>query len=292
MQRGGLRSPWEPRSEPRFSPKVGIERRKGHSMRKLFAISVLLNLALVGGASWKGLIAHVPGGGGGTIGNGGVNRDGTIERDAVYPLSTVLIHGLASKPVERRGSRLPATGQTKCYDAAGAEIDCASPDFPGQDGFYQSGCPNERRFFDNQDGTVTDNCTGLMWQKDTGDIFSSWQDALRYCGDLDLAGHADWRLPNVRELQSIVDYGRAFPAIDPLFSAVEGWYWSSSSYVGAPENAWGIEIGAGGGGVSYWGGASKTGLGGYVRAVRNHTTHRWHAAQQDTAASAAQSASM
>jgi len=45
--------------------------------------------------------------------------------------------------------RLAATGQTKCYDAAGAEIDCASADFPGQDGFYQVGCPSAGRFVDN-----------------------------------------------------------------------------------------------------------------------------------------------
>ena len=41
---------------------------------------------------------------------------------------------------------------------------------PGQDGFYQTGCAPDHRFVDNGDGTVTDNCTGLMWQKDTADV--------------------------------------------------------------------------------------------------------------------------
>ena len=52
----------------------------------------------------------------------------------------------------------------------------------------------------------------------------NWEDALAYAEDLDLAGYRDWRLPNAKELQSIVDYTRSpdttsSAAIDPLFSA-------------------------------------------------------------------------
>jgi hypothetical protein len=64
---------------------------------------------------------------------------------------------------------LPATGQTTCYDDLGAEIPCDDPRFPGQDGFHQAGCRPEDRFIDHGDGTVTDLCTGLMWQQDTAD---------------------------------------------------------------------------------------------------------------------------
>ena len=65
-------------------------------------------------------------------------------------------------------------------------------------------------FTDNGDDTVTDEATGLMWQQANGsegsDLQFSWRDALGYCEDLSLAGHDDWRLPDVKELQSIVEY--------------------------------------------------------------------------------------
>jgi len=133
---------------------------------------------------------------------------------------------------------LPATGQTQCYDRFGNVIACGSADYPGQDGFYQAGCPTAGRFTDNGDGTVTDNRTGLMWQKKTALGTYMWQEALKYCENLSLAGHDDWRLPNVRELQSIVDYGRRNPSIDPVFGAVPLSYWSASSCVAEPQYAW------------------------------------------------------
>ena len=148
------------------------------------------------------------------------------------------------------GGSLPATGQTRCYNTSGAVIPCSSADWPGQDGFYQTGCSMQDRFVDNDDGTVTDLCTGLMWQKDTADVDGdgqittadrlSWQNALLYCHSLELAGYTDWRLPNVRELQSIVDYGRSEPALNPVFgtaSSPHWWYGSSSSIPVTPDVA-------------------------------------------------------
>ena len=61
------------------------------------------------------------------------------------------------------------------------------------------------KFKDNGDGTVTDSATGLMWQKGYAKGLN-WEDALRYAENLELAGHSDWRLPDIKELQSIVDY--------------------------------------------------------------------------------------
>jgi hypothetical protein len=160
------------------------------------------------------------------------------------------------------GGALPATGQTKCYDAE-LEIACGSTDWPGQDGFYTVGCSSEGRFSDNADGTVTDHCTGLMWQKETDPGTYTWQQALQYCEGLSLAGHSDWRLPNVRELQSIVDYGRDNPSIDPVFGAVSHWYWSSSTYVFYPGSAWVVYFYDGHVSSGYKGDS------GYVRAVRS-----------------------
>lgn len=60
-------------------------------------------------------------------------------------------------------------------------------------------------FHDNGDGTVTDRATGLMWQKGYG-AGLNWSEALQYAENSTLAGYADWRLPDIKELQSIVDY--------------------------------------------------------------------------------------
>ncbi|MGQ1891509.1 Lcl C-terminal domain-containing protein [Thermophagus sp. OGC60D27] len=103
-------------------------------------------------------------------------------------------------------------------------------------------------FTDNGDGTITDNSTGLMWaQNDSGEAMD-WEDALAYAENSDLAGYTDWRLPNVKELQSIVDYSyspsatdasKVGPAIDPVFSCTPitneagdsdyGYYWTGTS---------------------------------------------------------------
>ena len=188
------------------------------------------------------------------------------------PRSYLFTEGREIEPVAcSSGGVLPATGQTKCYMGVNpwAEVDCASAEFPGQDAFYQKGCPTEGRFVDNGDGTVTDNCTGLTWQQETADIPGdddnrvTWAEALRYCEDLEFAGHDDWRLPNVRELQSIVDYGRYNPAIDPVFSAESSWYWSSSSFVDFTRVAWRVSFN-----VGYVAHGDKLHDAHYVRAVR------------------------
>ena len=68
-------------------------------------------------------------------------------------------------------------------------------------------------FTDNGDGTVTDSATGLMWQQaDMSGL--DWEDALAYADTLTVGGYDDWRLPNVKELQSIVDYTHAPSAVD------------------------------------------------------------------------------
>jgi len=101
-------------------------------------------------------------------------------------------------------------------------------------------------FTDNGDGTVTDNATGLMWQQADSGAGMLWQNALAYAEGLELAGYRDWRLPNAKELQSILDYTRspdttASAAIDPVFSSTPitneypaldyPWYWSSTTHL-------------------------------------------------------------
>jgi hypothetical protein len=206
-----------------------------------------------------------------------VNGDGQADlSDAVYLLNWLFLGGPEPQCPASNGAPagLPETGQTTCYsdgDPAN-EIRCDSGTFHGQDGFYETGCPPEGRFVATVE-TVTDNCTGLMWQKDTADTNDDWQideydrlawrDALAYCEELSFVGHDDWRLPNVRELQSIVDYGRDHPAVDPVFESTMSWYWSSSTLVVTPADAWGVCFGYGGAVQDF----GKTGTY-YVRAVR------------------------
>ena len=81
-------------------------------------------------------------------------------------------------------------------------------------------------FVDNGDGTVSDLATGLMWQKADDGIGRDWSEALQYAENMELGSKTDWRLPNAKELQSIVDYSRSpqtsnSPAIDPVFETTE-----------------------------------------------------------------------
>ena len=107
-------------------------------------------------------------------------------------------------------------------------------------------------FVDNGDGTVTDNATGLMWMQDDNGAGVLWENALSYAEGLEHAGHTDWRLPNAKELQSIVDYTRSpattgSAAIDPVFNCTPitneadetdyPFYWSSTSH-GPPSAAY------------------------------------------------------
>jgi hypothetical protein len=77
-------------------------------------------------------------------------------------------------------------------------------------------------FVDNGDSTVTDEATGLMWSQDDSGYAMNWQDALAYAEASTYADHSDWRLPNVKELQSIVDYTGVFPAIDSSLFNITG----------------------------------------------------------------------
>jgi len=138
------------------------------------------------------------------------------------------------------GTGLPDTGQVTCYSTNAEIIPCPGPGEPffGQDGSHDTGCGFLDRFTDNGDGTVTDECTGLEWQKDTGNDNDPllWCEALRYCEDLQLGGHSDWSLPNLLQLHSLVHYGfHGAPMIDPIFADTLGTagkefsYWTSTT---------------------------------------------------------------
>lgn len=90
---------------------------------------------------------------------------------------------------------------------------------------YVRGNPayGENALVDNGDGTVSDAATGLMWQQADNGAAVTWGEALATCEAATTGGYDDWRLPNAKELQSIVDYARGpqstgTAAIDPVFA--------------------------------------------------------------------------
>jgi len=100
-------------------------------------------------------------------------------------------------------------------------------------------------FIENGDGTVTDEATGLMWQKFDSGASMVWDHASNQCEVANTGGYFDWRLPDVKELQSIVDYSRSpettdSAAINAKFVASEitdedgyqnfPWYWSNTTH--------------------------------------------------------------
>ncbi len=187
--------------------------------------------------------------------NGDADGDGRINvGDAVYVLTYLFLNGPAPKVMSCQAcdsccppgtGGLPATGAIKRWD--------------GDDGDYQLGCPMEDRFevqtLPGGVEAVLDHCTGLMWQKDTADInldgtidsgdWVQWTDALSYCESVEFGEYRDWRLPNRRELESLVDSGRFDPAINPVFGCESSGYWSSSTYASHMILAWFVRFGDG-----------------------------------------------
>ncbi len=107
----------------------------------------------------------------------------------------------------------------------------------------------KNQFQVHDDGTITDQTTGLMWAKKDSGKAMSWKQALAFAESSIYAGYTDWRLPNAKELQLLVDYGRApdvthSAAIDPSFhtSSIVNeagqkdypYFWSSTTHLDGP----------------------------------------------------------
>lgn len=96
------------------------------------------------------------------------------------------------------------------------------------------------RFSENGDGAITDNLTHLVWQKTPAPDSMTWENALVFAENLALSGSDDWRLPNIKELQSLNDESLANPSVDPAFFPEIGLkkYWSGTSLPNQPTKAW------------------------------------------------------
>lgn len=92
----------------------------------------------------------------------------------------------------------------------------------------------------NENQTVDDLTTGLMWQDDESaeTVTKNWEEAKGYCQNLNFAGYSDWRLPTIDELKSIVDTNNT-PAIKKEFkNSVSTTYWSSTPNADISSYAW------------------------------------------------------
>jgi hypothetical protein len=186
--------------------------------------------------------------------------------------------------------KFPATGQTTCYDTSGTVISCTGT---GQDGDIHAG--KALRYEDKGNGTVLDRNTRLVWEKksrdgsihDRNDGDYTWATALgtfvpmlnNRCandesidctangnadcaavgGKCGFAGHRDWRLPNAKELQSIIDYEPSHPAVASAFNngcsdgctvltcscTFADGHWSSTTVASNSDQAWRVDFGFG-----------------------------------------------
>jgi len=189
------------------------------------------------------------------------------------------------------GCQFPASGQTTAYTAnkkgnPGAVV--------RDDGTVEAG--KTLKYKDNGDGTITDLVTGLMWEKKSSDgglhdkentypwstslnheTIWDWLDDVNAEGGTGFARHRDWRIPNARELMSIVNFEKTSPSVSSVFNTNcgndstvftgscigEGYYWSSSTVAGNQTNAWMFDFYA-----VYLTDGWKGDYANYVRAVR------------------------
>ncbi|MCO6411936.1 MAG: DUF1566 domain-containing protein [Thiogranum sp.] len=152
------------------------------------------------------------------------------------------------------------TGQVTCHDASGREIDCAGSD---QDGEFRRGVRWPTPRFETDGQTVTDRLTGLGWCRNANlaEFPLMWQEALDYVAQMNrdqAFGYSDWRLPNRRELRSLISHRTSRPALPeghPFTNLFQGWYWSSTTAAISPAHAWYVDMA---GGRMFYGGKDQS----------------------------------
>ena len=201
----------------------------------------------------------------------GSGTGGPTTANSILPAksSTACIMLVRGGYTDKSPGRVPQTGQTSCYDEFNQVMTpCTGT---GQDGAYQTGAAwSATRFNDNQDGTITDQFTNLMWIMDSQTAGpdplvdtsidpvlcvpgekKTWQDALDFVKQcLNSAtdpylGYRDWRLPNKNELSSLLDRSQTNPALPsghPFTVTDTGGRWSSTTYMRSTSSAWTADL--------------------------------------------------
>jgi Protein of unknown function (DUF1566) len=214
--------------------------------------------------SWEGVRVTQANNGGNFSFQGVVPADCVGRLEDGVPADAIDVALANCSPVSEAPAPVPQTGQTQCWDpsadTSNVMIPCTNT---GLDGDIQAGVPiPSPRFTDHGNGTVTDNLTGLIWLKNancfgTQSLANALQAANTLangsCGLSDGSVAGTWRLPNVKELQSLIHFGFTGPALSSAagtghwaegnaFSGVQSTrYWSSTEYLGRP-TAWFVSL--------------------------------------------------
>jgi hypothetical protein len=142
------------------------------------------------------------------------------------------------------------TGQTICHDGAGIQVACAGS---GQDAEFQRGLRWPTPRFQPRDEVVIDRLTGLTWTR-TANLAVyplTWREALAFVAEMNrnnVFAYSDWRLPNRRELRSLVSHQNRRPVLPhghPFRDVFPGWYWTSTSAAINPAYAWYVNLDGG-----------------------------------------------
>ncbi|WP_241667430.1 DUF1566 domain-containing protein [Pseudodesulfovibrio senegalensis] len=167
----------------------------------------------------------------------------------------------------QRAGHVLETGANECYDVLGNRMDCRDS---GQDAARRDSVSTDPDRFRPQGETVHDTLTGLHWPR-RADVFTyplSWPETLNEVARLNKTnylGHHDWRLPNRRELRSLISHGAKNPALPeshPFHNVFLGWYWTSTTSAMATAYAWRVQMQ---GGRMFYGKKTDPGMGWPVR---------------------------
>ncbi|MDM8521781.1 DUF1566 domain-containing protein [Desulfococcaceae bacterium HSG8] len=237
-------------------------------MKRKGTLTVFLSLALlVSGAAYAGSLNSTAAPGAtnsytledvyNRLDTGAAATQGTFTEPAAGPGSTGHTINEIYNLLDKRAF-VPKSGQTDCYydDGTDGSCTCGTANCPSeQDGGLEKGVAwPVPRFTDNGNGTATDNLTGLIWLKNAncwGKI--NWATAITNCSGLadgqfglsDGSAAGDWRLPNLRELHSLLAYKNhspSLPAGHPFSNVQNDWYWTSMSGSATTHNAYFVDL--------------------------------------------------
>jgi len=139
------------------------------------------------------------------------------------------------------------TGQRTCHADDGTDLVCAGS---GQDASFGVGMRGPDPRFDVRDDQVIDKLTGLTWCRDASlaEFPLTWQESLDFAASMNREqrfDQRDWRLPNRRELRSLLSLQTKLPALPeqhPFINVFNGWYWTSTTAAISPAHAWYVAL--------------------------------------------------